>query len=310
VTRWLLLLSLALAAAPRAADWTLTVVAPVSLESAAGRIRSLDPHVMADALQRAGLALPPRLQVTLIPEDDPRATAVPPWFVGLASGAFDIAIFPDRVRAYPYDSLESVMRHEVVHLALSAAAGGRPLPRWFHEGVAVSVESGWGVDDRLRLIIAGFSGPPLDDVTRLFASDARPDTTQAYLLAAALVDELRRTHGATFPGRVAARVAAGAEFANAFETETGVAGGSPRLAQLSPMDKLDNAGDERIRLVGADPGTGVRGVLHANVEAGAAPEAVERRRSGERILGVAQLHRSMVIGIPNRGCSNDQCDCE
>ena len=222
MTRWLLLLSLALAAAPRAADWTLTVVAPVSLESAAGRIRSLDPHVMADALQRAGLALPPRLQVTLIPEDDPRATAVPPGFVGLASGAFDIAIFPDRVRAYPYDSLESVMRHEVVHLALSAAAGGRPLPRWFHEGVAVSVESGWGVDDRLRLIIAGFSGPPLDDVTRLFASDARPDTTQAYLLAAALVDELRRTHGATFPGRVAARVAAGAEFANAFETETGV----------------------------------------------------------------------------------------
>ena len=78
MTRWLLLLSLALAAAPRAADWTLTVVAPVSLESAAGRIRSLDPHVMADALQRAGLALPPRLQVTLIPEDDPRATAVPP----------------------------------------------------------------------------------------------------------------------------------------------------------------------------------------------------------------------------------------
>jgi hypothetical protein len=176
---------------------------------------------MANALQRAGLALPPRIHVTLIPEDDPRATVMPAWFVGLASGVFDITIFPDRVRAYPYDSLESVMRHEVVHVALSARAGGRPLPRWFHEGVAVSVESGWGVSDRLRLIVTGLSGPPLDDVTRLFASDARPDTTQAYLLAAALVDELRRTHGAAFPGRVAARVAAGVEFADAFAIEAG-----------------------------------------------------------------------------------------
>ena len=219
--RWLLLLSLALSAAPRAADWTLTVVAPVSLESAAHRIRNLDPQTMADALQHAGLALPPRIHVDLIPEDDPRATIMPAWFVGLASGVDDIVIFPDRVGSYPYDSLESVMRHEVVHVALSAGAGGRPLPRWFHEGVAVSVESGWGVSDRLRLIVTGFSGPPLDDVTRLFASDARPDTTQAYLLAAALVDELRRVHGATFPGRVAARVATGVEFANAFEIETG-----------------------------------------------------------------------------------------
>lgn len=219
--RLLLLLSLALPAAPRA-DWTLTVDAPRSLDSAARRIRNLDPHAMADALQRAGLALPPRIHVTLIPEDDPRATMLPAWFVGLASGVFDIIIVPDRVRAYPYDSLESVMRHEVVHVALSARAGGRPLPRWFHEGVAVSVESGWGVGDRLRLVLTGLSGPPLDDVTRLFASEARPDTTQAYLLAAALVDELRRTHGPTFPGRVAARVAVGVEFGDAFEMEAGV----------------------------------------------------------------------------------------
>ena len=217
--RWLLLLSLALAAAPGAAEWALTVIAPVSLEPAAQRIRHLGAQPLADALERAGLALPPRVHVTLIPEDDPRASNMPVWFVGLASGVGDIIIFPDRVSSYPYDSLESVMRHEVVHLALNARADGRSLPRWFHEGVAVSIESGWGVGDRLRLIIAGFSGPPLDDVTRLFSSDARPDTTKAYLLAAALVDELRREHGAAFPGRVAARVATGVPFARAFESK-------------------------------------------------------------------------------------------
>ena len=219
--RSLLLLSLALSATPAAAEWALTVVAPGSLEPAAQRIRNLDAQPLADALHRAGLTLPPRVHVTLVSEDDPRALHVPVWVVGRASGAGDIVLFPDRVLSYPYDSLESVMRHEVVHLALNARAGERPLPRWFHEGVAVSIESGWGIGDRLRLTAAGFGGPPLDEVTRLFASDARPDTTQAYLLAAALVDELRRAHGAAFPGRVAARVASGVPFASAFELETG-----------------------------------------------------------------------------------------
>ena len=221
VIRWLLVVSLALAATPGAAQWALTVVAPASLEPAAQRIRNLDAQPLADALQRAGLALPPRVHVTLIPENDSRASNMPAWFVGFASGAGDIIIFPDRVSSYPYDSLESVMRHEVVHLALNARADGRPLPRWFHEGVAVLIESGWGLGDRFRLTVAGFSGPPLDDVTQLFASDARPDTTQAYLLAAALVDELRRMHGATLPGRIAAHVATGMPFGRAFEIETG-----------------------------------------------------------------------------------------
>lgn len=219
--RLLLLVILALSAAPRAAEWVLTVAAPASLEPAAQRIRSVDAQSLADALQRAGLALPPRVHVTLIAEDDTRASNVPAWFVGLASGVDDIVILPNRVLSYPYDSLESVMRHEVVHLSLNARAGGRPLPRWFHEGVAVSIESGWGLGDRVRLVVAGFSGPPLEDVTRLFASDARADTTEAYLLAAALVDELRRAHGAALPGRLAARVAAGVTFASAFEIETG-----------------------------------------------------------------------------------------
>lgn len=223
MTRRLLMLGLALAAmsAAAAADWTLTVVAPASLEPAAQRLRKLDTQPIADALRQADLELPPRVRVTLMPEDDPLARDLPAWFVGVASGVSDIVIFPDRVLSYPYDSLESVMRHELVHLALNARADGRPLPRWFHEGVAVAIESGWRIGDRFRLIVAASTGPPLDDVTRLFASDARPDTTEAYLLAAALVDDLRRAHGAALPGRVAARVAAGMPFVSAFELETG-----------------------------------------------------------------------------------------
>ena len=87
--------------------------------------------------------------------------------------------------------------------------------------MAVSIESGWSARDRFRLTVADFTDPPLDDLTRLFASSARPDTAEAYLLAAALVDDLRRTYGPALPGRVAARVATGVAFVSAFELETG-----------------------------------------------------------------------------------------
>jgi hypothetical protein len=113
------------------------------------------------------------------------------------------------------------VRHEIVHLALTARAGGGELPRWFHEGTAVSVESGWNVTDRLRLLLATMTEPAVEDVARLFESANQPHTTQAYLLAASLMDALRRTHGAALPGNVAERVAQGAPFARAFELETG-----------------------------------------------------------------------------------------
>lgn len=199
----------------------LTIDAPPVLAPAADRIRAIDPRELADALAGAGLELPSRVHVTLIAEDDPRARETPRWIVGRAFGASEIAIFPARAERYPYGSLESVMRHEVVHLALVARADGRPLPRWFHEGVATSVEAGWGVTDQLRLLVASLTDPAISDLSRLFGSHAQPDTALAYLLATALVDDLRQRHGSAVPGRIAARVGRGAPFARAFAIETG-----------------------------------------------------------------------------------------
>jgi hypothetical protein len=200
---------------------TLTVEAPRSLESAAARIRAIDVHALEAALSSAGLEAPPAIDVALVPEDDPVARATPSWVVGRAFGDRNVVIFPARVTRYPYDSLESVMQHEVVHLALYARAGGRPLPRWFHEGVATSVEAGWSMADGARLLIAALSEPTIDDVSSLFRSDRQPDTTLAYLLAAALVNDLRERHGPDIAGRIARRVEAGGPFERAFARETG-----------------------------------------------------------------------------------------
>jgi hypothetical protein len=206
-----ILLPIAVALFQTAASAQIVVDAPPSLTAAAVRVERSSLPRLRDSLARAGLDLPSDIRVTLLPEDDPRVGDIPDWIVGFALGERDIVIMPSRVLSYPYDSLESVVRHEVTHLALTSRAGGRPLPRWFHEGVAVSVDSGWDTAARFRLLLAMIEGPRIQQLTRLFGSGNQPDTTQVYL---------RRRHGADLPGAIAARVATGVPFDQAFLLET------------------------------------------------------------------------------------------
>jgi hypothetical protein len=216
-----MLLAIASAFARQRSELDLTVEAPTSLAPAADRVCRMDREQLAQALARVGLNIPPQIRITLMAEDDLRALAIPLWIVGLASGQRDIAIFPERIGSYPYDSLESVVWHEVVHLALAAQAGNRPLPRWFHEGVAMSVERGWGVTSQVRFLLAAGGSADLADVERLFNAGTQPESASAYLLAAALVSDLQQRHGAAVPGAIVDRVAHGAGFAEAFVLETG-----------------------------------------------------------------------------------------
>lgn len=214
-----LVVAVALAAATPAAAQELTVEAPASLSAVAERIRRVDQQQLASDLTNAGLELPPAIRVTLIAEDDPRARATPRWIVGLASGTEDIVIFPARVGSYPYDSLESVLRHEIVHLALTARAGDGPLPRWFHEGVAVAVGTGWSLGSDLRLLLGSADDGGIAVLTRLFESDSQLANAQAYRLAAVVIADVRQRHGPGAPGAIAAHVARGVPFTRAFEIE-------------------------------------------------------------------------------------------
>jgi hypothetical protein len=199
----------------------LTIDAPPELASISDHLRTVDWQPLAAALAGAGLSVPARIHTTLIPEDDARARGTPSWIVGAAYGSEDVRIFPARVGSYPYGSLESVFSHEVVHLALTAQAGDGTLPRWFHEGVAMSVQRGWGATSQVRLLITAAGDPDLPALERLFISEAEPETARAYLLAAALVSDLRRRHGSAAPGAIADRVARGTSFERAFVLHTG-----------------------------------------------------------------------------------------
>jgi len=194
---------------------------PASPPALVARIRAVDLTRLGADLRNSGLELPPRCDVALLSEADAHARDVPRWIVGLALEPTQIVIFHDRVLPYPYDSLESVFRHEVTHLALSQRAGGRPLPRWLHEGVAMSIDRGWDTSDRIRLLLAMTGNPATADLTRLFSSGSQPETAEAYGLAAALVADIEQRHGRTTPARIAGRVARGIPFATAFEQEVG-----------------------------------------------------------------------------------------
>jgi hypothetical protein len=217
----MLVLALVVSAATPAAGQDVVVTAPPALEAIASRLRSVDWRPLTAALATAGLEVPRTIRVTLIDEDDPRASVTPWWVVGLATGTEDVVIFPARAGSYPYESLESVLRHEVVHLALSARAGDGVIPRWFHEGVAVSVETEWNVGGDVRLVLAAARNPGMADLARLFNSDTYLGSADAYRLAAVLVNDIRERHGPDTPGRIAARVATGIPFDQAFQLETG-----------------------------------------------------------------------------------------
>jgi hypothetical protein len=203
-----------------AQTFELTVDAPPALGGVAARVKAIAPATVARALAHVGLDLPATVRIVLVDVSDPAAQGSAPWVVGSAFGTDTILIYPQRIGVYPYDSLESVVIHEMAHLALSARAAGRPLPRWFHEGVAVSAESGWGLGTQARLLVAAAQEPAIDDLSALFATEALPATTTAYLLSAALVEDVRRRHGPTAPAKIAARVAAGQSFEEAFVSET------------------------------------------------------------------------------------------
>ncbi len=131
-------------------------------------------------------------------------------------------LFPARSPAYPHDTLEDVLHHEVAHVMISRAARGAPLPLWFHEGLAVLAERTWRFEDDARLLrdLVLASRIPLDRLDELFASDGAAQA-RAYTLAAAFVRDVNRRHGRDASADILRRVGGGDTFERAFAEVTG-----------------------------------------------------------------------------------------
>jgi hypothetical protein len=201
------------------------VESPPVLAPLAERIRGFDLGKLAGAMRMIGLELPgPPIRVILAPEGSAAAREAPSWAAGYAFGRDGIVVLiPSRSPNYPDDTLEGVLHHEIAHVLIDRAAHGRPIPRWFHEGVAMAAARDWGMEDRTRLMLEMLPGhnDSLDKIDGLF-SMGEGRAHRAYALSGAFVRDLLRRDGATFPGEILQRVAAGLTFDEAFVRVTGM----------------------------------------------------------------------------------------
>jgi hypothetical protein len=200
----------------------LRVEAPDSFAAVAARVRTLAPAVLERLMQLVGVVDPGApITIVLATEDLELARQTPRWIAGFARANEGlIVIFPARSLSYPYDSLDDVVRHEIAHVLIARAAGGRPVPRWFHEGLALVAERSWGVEDRTRVALA-LTGQRWStvEVDAAFDGGGRK-TSAAYAVSGALVRELMRRQGVEAPARILARLAAGERFEAAFVAVT------------------------------------------------------------------------------------------
>ena len=202
----------------------LRIDAPASLEAVAQRVGRFPLSRLTTAMALAGLTtagLP--IDVLLIAEGSELARKTPRWTSGFAdAGRGMVVLFPNRARSYPSDSLETLLHHEVAHILFSRAARGRPVPRWFNEGLALAAERPVGLADRSRLAwtLVRHGRVSLDELEQLFG-EGRAGNQRAYAVSSALVRDLLRTHGEKTAGRVLALVGEGRPFDEAFAHATG-----------------------------------------------------------------------------------------
>jgi len=221
-----LLLAALLAASPlAAAEPTRLVIEPQpGLPPSANRLAA-GPHPWIESvMELVGLDEPgPDIRVILAPESSPLARAVPAWVSGYTDGVSNVVVLlAERTPSYPDGGLEEVLAHEVAHVLIHRASGGRRVPRWFNEGLAMLAARSWRLRDQTELALGVLSGPrvPLWKLDDLFQGDRR-QVEHGYALSGTLVQDLLERYGPAVPRIVFARVARGDTFEEAMRGATG-----------------------------------------------------------------------------------------
>jgi len=210
------------AAQPRAPELRVETLEGTPAGESLGRV---DGDHLRTIVRLVGLEDPGHpIRVVLVPEDSPLARGTPSWIAGVAHGPSDtVLLFPSRSPSYPHDSLAAVLHHEIAHILIHRAAGGRHVPRWFNEGLATIAERAWTFEDRRHLAWALATSRPvrLEDLDRAFGEGQGP-AARAYALGSAFVRQIIDRHGIDAPAGILRRMALGAPFESAFESTTGM----------------------------------------------------------------------------------------
>ena len=193
--------------------------APPSFQSTVTRLERIDQSRFRQPLDLVGLSNPgDPIRVVVPSEHSQWAQHAPDWAAGYAIPRREIiVILPQRVVAYPYDSLENVLVHEVAHVFNARAAKGHIIPRWFDEGLAMVAARTWDFEDGARLTWALIMGNPvsLETLDDLFYEDSG-SAKKAYVLSHALVRFFIQKFGRNWPRDMFVFISQGASFREAF----------------------------------------------------------------------------------------------
>jgi hypothetical protein len=166
------------------------------------------------------LALNPAQMAKLAPVNAP----YPNYAVGVAYSRAGLILLTEEP-LYPTadHDLRAVLRHELAHVALSDAVGGKHVPLWFNEGVAIHLARENAFARTRTLWMATVSGNliALRDLDQRFPSDI-VGTPLAYAEAADVVRFLLRRDDEERFGLLVRRVARGQPFDRALHDSYGM----------------------------------------------------------------------------------------
>jgi hypothetical protein len=204
---------------------SIKIEAPPELEVVRTRLASFDVGNLTEIERLIGVAgAESDIHVELAPESSAAARGTPQWISGFAVAASStVVIFPARTPGYPNTTLEDVYRHEIAHVLIWRAAGGRRVPRWFDEGLAMATERERRFQDQTQLFyqLLGSSHTTLDELDHLF-SRGQNDQVRAYALAGAIVDDVFQRYGPTACRNILMRMHDGEDFDRSFKAVTGL----------------------------------------------------------------------------------------
>lgn len=161
------------------AGWVTFVYHPSSRERVQPLIAQAEvvKHELAERLGfpvlsevRVEIARTPGEMETFAPSGAP----YPQYAAGVAYSEIGLVLLTlTPVHPNQENDLGEVFRHELSHVALNDALGGRPVPRWFNEGFAIfaSGESSFKRMHTLMMSTIGGSLIPLHDLERSFPDD-------------------------------------------------------------------------------------------------------------------------------------------
>ncbi len=197
---------------------------PPALANLEARLASTSTLTLLEIMDLVGLqAGGPPIHIRLAPEGSPEAKRAPAWVLGYAYGNVgQVVLLPARVPGYPDTTINAVLRHEVAHVLIARAAGRRPIPRWFNEGLALVAARDWSLQDRSRLIFATLRRRhmSLDDLSDQFPAGAGA-SSRAYALSGAFMRHLIANYGSQAPRAILRQISRGDSFETAFYKSTG-----------------------------------------------------------------------------------------